>query len=93
MTSEVMLRLEGLGYPVSEADTPAVEQAMELAREELCSICNSEQVPEGLHGLWIERTCVKYLRGLGVTSVKMGDVTLKFRDDLSACAGFRKLVW
>ncbi len=93
MIGEVILRLEGFGYPISESDTQAVEQAMELAREELCTLCNCSEVPAGLHGLWIERTCVKYLRGLGITSVRMGEVTLKFDDDLSAAVRHRKLVW
>ncbi len=93
MIEQVLLRLECFGYPVGEDEREALEQAMDAAREEICNTCNCEEVPEGLKFYWIERACVKYLRGLGLCDVKMGEVTMKFDDVYPTTARFRKMVW
>jgi len=93
MIEQVLLRLECFGFPVRDAEREALEQAVEAAREEICNTCNLAEVPEGLKFYWIERSCVKYLRGLGLHDVKMGEVTMKFDDVYPTTARFRKMVW
>lgn len=93
MIEKVLLRLECFGYPVDAEGLEAVEQAIDTAREEICNTCNADEVPKGLQSFWTERACILYLRGLGVTDVKMGDVTLKFDDVFPHVARFRKMVW
>ena len=93
MIEQVLLRLECFGYPVDENAREALEQAVESAREEICNTCNCEEVPDGLKYYWIERSCIKYLRGLGVKDVRMGEVTLKFDDVSPYLTRFRKMVW
>lgn len=93
MIEQVLLRLECFGYPVEDSGREALEQAVEAAREEICNTCNLQDVPPQLKFYWIEQSCIKYLRGLGVHDVKMGEVTLKFDDVYPHTARFRKMVW
>ena len=93
MIDAVVLRLSCLGQSVGEADTEALEQAVTLAREEILRAVNLDEVPDGMQGVLIERACLHFLRGVGITSVKLGDASFRFADTLPGVARYRRMVW
>lgn len=93
MIDAVVLRLSCLGHSVGATDIEALEQAIDLAREEILRAVNLDEVPSGMQGVLIERACLHFLRGVGLTSVSLGDASFRFANSLPGVARYRRMVW
>ena len=61
MLTEVISRLQALGYTVREEDSRAVSFAVEKAEAVIKNECNVEEIPEGLYPAAVDMACGEFL--------------------------------
>ncbi len=100
LVSCVLLRLSSLGYTVVENDVFLVSFCIDKVDKSIKQKCNTNELPQGLHNIAVDRVCGEVLYSLQATkrlsstfevdsaleSIKMGDTTLSFSDSTKSPA-------
>ncbi|MCI9092724.1 MAG: hypothetical protein HFF36_02900 [Coprobacillus sp.] len=106
ISGNVVKRLESLKYEVdNEKDEFLINYITKMVEQDIKNKINKDEVPEGLHYVWVERVCGEFLKGMRgsnmltdeqieatVTSIKEGDTQVSFDKDSSPQAIFNVLV-
>lgn len=98
---EVVKRLKSLNYEIKEKDELILKYIIEKVEQDIKNKINQDEVPEGLHFVFVERVCGEFINGMyssnmltdeqieaTVTSIKEGDTQVSFDKDSSPQAIF-----
>ncbi|MDO5388155.1 MAG: hypothetical protein Q4F63_02885 [Clostridia bacterium] len=105
---DVIIRLEGLNYNISEGDEITLEGAMREAENYIKIFCNIKEIPKELNDIWADMAAGIFLKnkiavgenvcegidfeGEGIKTITEGDVSVTYTDDSGALAKYDKLI-
>lgn len=89
MLEDVIKRLQGLGFSVTENDNWILNFCVDKVENHIKNNCNVSEVPQGLHEVAVDLICGEYLQGkfnagqLGdytqaISKIKEGDTDITF---------------
>lgn len=98
---EVIKRLASMSYEVKDKDSFILDFIIDKVEQDIKNRTNLDEVPDGLHYVWVERVCGEFLKGLYasnlltdtqiksvVASIKVGDTNTSFDVNSSPQARF-----
>ena len=103
MLEDVIKRLQGLGFSVTENDNWVLNFCIDKVENHIKNNCNVSEVPQGLHEVAVDLICGEYLQGkfnagqLGdysqaVSKIKEGDTDITFVSGMSEAELLKTLI-